>query len=173
MVVLSPQAVRLAVVLSTSAVLILASTNAHADASPEAGAVGVGVIHRVGTEAATRSHLVAWLRPAERLSFGAGLGHATTQLARSGLSVRVSAAADVPITDIGESTLLIEGGAVATLGVSNEGPVTTLGPAVRLVWQAAAEPIALTAGWSPEVQLLPDGGVFDAPSGELSLRLWF
>jgi hypothetical protein len=42
-----------------------------------------------------------------------------------------------------------------------------------LVWQAAAEPIALTAGWSPEVQLLPDGGVFDAPSGELSLRLWF
>lgn len=158
---------------SAVALTILAPATAAADPTPDAGALGIGVIERVGTESAAREHIVAWMRPAERVSFGAGLGHATTQLARSGVSVRLSAAADVPLTDIGDSALLIEGGAVATLGASDAGLVTSVGPAVRLVWQAAAEPIAISAGWSPELQLLPDGGVFDAPSGELSVRLWF
>lgn|GEM_PF-4720700 len=144
-----------------------------AQAAPgQAGAVGVGVTERFGAHAASRSHLMAWLRPADPLFFGVGLGHATTRDTVAGVSIRASAAFDHELVDLQAFRILIEGGGVATFGAADSQLVSTVGPAARLVFLSGDDPISVSLGWSPEFQPGTHPS-FEGAASELSFRAWF
>lgn len=157
-----------------AALLFAASSfcgTAHA-APGQAGAVGVGVTHRLGTVTPARSHVMGWLRPADPVFFGVGVGHASTRDARSGVSLRLSAAIDITLAEPGDFEILLEGGGVSTLGAADGRLVSTLGPSVRLVFLSGGDPLSLGVGWAPELQPGSDP-TLDASAAELSLRVWF
>lgn len=156
-----------------TSLLLLTALQADALAAPgQAGAVGVGITQRAATDSASRSHIMGWLRPADPVYFGVGVGHATTRATSRGLSLRLSGAVDYSLFDLGPFQVLIEGGGAATLGAANGQLVSTFGPTGRLVFLSNDDPISVAAGWAPELQPGTDPS-FEAGASEIALRVWF
>ncbi len=152
--------------------LAVAGVATAADRPVEAGAVGVGVTERLGTQTYPRAHLMAWMRPADWLGFGVGLGHATTASTQDGVSLRLEGLADLPVWAPGPLVLSLEGGAVMTLGIADQRPAATLGPASRVVLHFPEPRLAIAVGWAPELHLLPEGQL-EGGALDLALRGWF
>ncbi len=159
------------VVLSTLLMWVTAGGPALA-APNQAGAVGMGITGRTGLHSESRTHLMAWMRPTDAFFFGAGLGHATTREATTGVSVRLSAGIDHPLTQLGPFDLLIEGGAVVTAGAADSHLVSTLGPTARLVLLSHEEPLSIATGWAPELQPGTQPSV-ELGATDIALRVWF
>lgn len=132
----------------------------------------MGVTERLGVDTRSRAHLMAWMRPADWLGFGVGLGHATTINTEDGVSMRLEGLADLPVWAPGPTVVSLEGGAVLTLGIADRRPAFTLGPATRLVLHFTEPHLAVAVGWAPELHLLPEGQ-FEGGALDLALRGWF